>query len=356
MAEETKIKRRGVLAAIGGAVVGAFVSGKTDVAVATSGTGNQGPLTLGSNNYYRPEANTANTANVSSLATTIEASPNFANYLTVAPDYVFAADARPATGSIDGLSGYAKGAGDGVGGYAEANGYGVSGTGGFIGVYGSGSSYGTFGVSPSVGVYGASGAGVGGWFQGGSAALRLAPAAVAGAPTSGSHFTGDFVVDSTGKLFFCRAGGSPGTWIELTAPAAPAVPTFKTLPTPERFVDTRSNLGGVQGSLAAATTSTFQMTGRNGLSGNPALQIPDSAVTLVGNLTVLGGANISNGSFVTVWPGGPLPTVSNINVGPGGIVANSFVVGMTANGGHGFVSVYNAQQCDYILDVTGYYS
>jgi hypothetical protein len=35
--------------------------------------------------------------------------------------------------------------------------------------------------------------------------------------------------------------------------------------------------------------------------------------------------------------------------------ANSYVVGLTDTGGHGQVSVFNFPECDYILDVTGYY-
>jgi hypothetical protein len=71
---------------------------------------------------------------------------------------------------------------------------------------------------------------------------------------------------------------------------------------------------------------------------------------------VVGGPSIPIGCFVTVWPGGPRPTVSNINFGAGDIVANSFVVGMTSTSGHGFINVFNYQTCDYILDITGYYS
>jgi hypothetical protein len=100
------------------------------------------------------------------------------------------------------------------------------------------------------------------------------------------------------------------------------------------------------------------MTGRNGQSGNAAVQIPYAATAIVGNLTVAGGPGVPLGSYVTLWPGGPIPTVSNINFGPAatsGAVANSYVVGLSNLGGHGDVSVFNFAECDYILDVTGYY-
>jgi hypothetical protein len=100
------------------------------------------------------------------------------------------------------------------------------------------------------------------------------------------------------------------------------------------------------------------MTGRNGQSGNPALQIPDAATAIVGNLTVVGAAGIPLGSFLTLWPGGAQPTVSNINFGPAtvtGAVANSFAVALATAGGHGALNVFNQSTCDYIIDVTGFY-
>jgi hypothetical protein len=60
-----------------------------------------------------------------------------------------------------------------------------------------------------------------------------------------------------------------------------------------------------------------------------------------------------------MWPGGDMPTVSNINYGPnnvGDAIANSFTVGLgDAGDGHRGVKLFNFGQCDYIIDVTGYY-
>jgi hypothetical protein len=58
-------------------------------------------------------------------------------------------------------------------------------------------------------------AGIGGTFWGGAAAIRLAPRATAGHPTSGAHRRGELVVDSRGRLWLCTKGGSPGTWKQL---------------------------------------------------------------------------------------------------------------------------------------------
>lgn len=38
-----------------------------------------------------------------------------------------------------------------------------------------------------------------------------------GAPSSGTFFTGDFVVDRSGAMWVCTATGSPGTWIQVGA-------------------------------------------------------------------------------------------------------------------------------------------
>jgi hypothetical protein len=250
--------------------------------------------------------------------------------------------------------------------------------------------------------------GLGSQFSGGLAPLRLVPAASGtGAPSKGAHKLGELYVDSAGSLFYCTVAGSPGTWVNLSSPSsggggvsgitapggtatgavtlaaganvtlaesantitisaaggsggsAANLPVFVALPTPERFVDTRAALGGVQGPVPANTTHAYQMTGRNGQSGNAALRIPDTATAIVGNLTVVGAAGIPLGSYVTLWPGGSQPMVSNINYGPSnvtGAVANSFVVALSAVGGHGQVSVYNLSACDYLLDVTGYYT
>ena len=386
MSTQQTFKRRGLLSGAAGAAVAAVFVRGTPRAAALSGTGDQGALVLGSNRFLVAGSNAGNTPNISSVATVVEASPNFGNFINANINHVFKVDATPASGRINGIVALGTDGGSGlvgVGGAGTATnnpGVGVLGFAGgvvssspvgntgilgqgglFPGVTGRGSpgisgqansdGDGVSGVaSNGTGVQGVSSTGLGASFSGGLAPMHLAPATTGtSSPTTGTHRAGEFYVAANGALFYCTTGGTPGTWVALTAPA------FVTLPTPERFVDTRLDLGGVQGPVPGQTTHTFQMTGRNGQSGNTALRIPDAATTIVGNLTVIGGAGISAGSFVTLWPGGPQPTVSNINLFPGAVVANSFVVGLSASAGHGNVTVFNQPQCDYILDVTGYY-
>jgi hypothetical protein len=355
-------RRRLLLAGAAGAVAGAFVRGNQPVA-ATGGAGDQGALLLGSNDFLIAPNNPNNDAAVSSVATVIKASPNFGNFSSVAGNHVFKADASTATGTINGIEGVGTGSGAGVRG-TSANGYGVFATGTY-GVYaqGSGTGGGSYGVAiDGIGVQGSSQTSLGGSFSGGRAALRLVPNGGTGAPTTGQHSAGELWVDGAGILFMCKTAGTPGTWVKVTeqATGGAAAPSFQTLPTPERFIDTRSALGGTQGPVSAGTTSTFQMTGRNGESGNATLQIPAAATAIVGNLSVIASPSAPIGSFVTMWPSGDRPTTSSISFGPGAIVANAYTVGLGpgtgAQAGQKIITVFAQQTCDYIVDVVGFYA
>ena len=59
------------------------------------------------------------------------------------------------------------------------------------------------------------GNGVQGVTNGTASAVRLAPNAGLGAPTTGSHEAGELVIDANGDFFVCTAAGTPGTWRQL---------------------------------------------------------------------------------------------------------------------------------------------
>jgi hypothetical protein len=63
------------------------------------------------------------------------------------------------------------------------------------------------------GVVGRSGRGRGGVFYGARAAVQLIPSSATAAPTDGE--TGDLLVDATGRLWFCKQGGTTATWVQL---------------------------------------------------------------------------------------------------------------------------------------------
>jgi hypothetical protein len=228
-------------------------------------------------------------------------------------------------GNLDGIRGSARNAGSGVSGASQTG----------------------------AGVAGSSTSGYGGSFGGGKAQLRLLPGAAAGAPTTGAHVAGELYADSAGALFSCVTTGTPGTWAALTRAAKQ--PVYVSLPKPDRFVDTRSGLGGIHGPVAAAATHVYQMTGRNGASNNTALRIPDTATSIVGNLTVIGAAGIPSTSYVTLWASGSRPIVSNITYGSSQTITNSFTSAIASSAGHGRLSVYSQHTCNYVIDVVGYY-
>ena len=81
------------------------------------------------------------------------------------------------------------------------------------GVIGNGSNYGVIGNGGTgSGVAGNSTSRYGGEFGGGLAPLRLAPSTTQGSPVSGTLSVGEFYVDNQSALYFCVAGGTPGTW------------------------------------------------------------------------------------------------------------------------------------------------
>lgn len=81
----------------------------------------------------------------------------------------------------------------------------------------------TFGNGPAVageaggtgpGLQGNSASGRGGVFSGGRAQIRLTPSTATAPPTTGC-VRGDLFVDKTGRLWYCKTGGSKPTWKQL---------------------------------------------------------------------------------------------------------------------------------------------
>lgn len=267
-------------------------------------------------------------------------------------------------GEADDPSGFALGV---EGSTRSAQGVGVWGRGPGTGVLGQVGNVYPEVLERRIGVFGRARAdasmpgGIGGAFEGARAALWLVPALSTGAPATGEHDVGEIVVDRDGRVFVCRGAGTPGTWVELAA--AQPRSTLVVLPTPERFVDTRTGLGGVVGPVAAGTTAEFVMTGRVGERADASLVVPDDATALVGTVSVVSATTAAPGSFVSLWSSGPRPATASITFGPGAIVSTSFLValadlptdaGATGAPGHRGINVFVSAACDYVLDVTGY--
>ncbi len=162
-----------------------------------------------------------------------------------------------------------------------------------------------------------------------------------------------------GKLSFTYAG-SPGSSAEIIfdvtgyfLPGASGASYFALSPT--RLLDTRTALG-VNGATKAAaikagTESWFLVTGRN---PNPALNVPDGAVAVTGNLTVTG--QTAAGYLALTSAGTTKPTTSTINFPLGDTRANGVTVALGPDGKLWIIFIARAgATVQSVFDVSGYF-
>ena len=134
------------------------------------------------------------------------------------------------------------------------------------------------------------------------------------------------LVDITGYFV---AGGSEHTYEPLT---------------PARILDTRSG-NGLSGKFQANTPRTFDVAGRGG--------VPNDAVAITGNLTVVGQ---SGAGYVSVTPTpDATPSTSTINFPSGDTRANGLTVRLSGSGSVSAVFKRSSGSTHLLLDVTGYY-
>jgi hypothetical protein len=112
--------------------------------------------------------------------------------------------------------------------------------------------------------------------------------------------------------------------------------------TPERILDTRGPTG-TGPAVAQGTPRALDVRGT--------AVVPDTATTVVANVTVTGG---SAGSFLSVWPSGVAqPTSSNLNFGAGQTIPNLVVIKIGADGK---INIANAVGTVHVIvDVVGYF-
>jgi hypothetical protein len=129
----------------------------------------------------------------------------------------------------------------------------------------------------------------------------------------------DVSIDDQGRPVL--ADGLSGR-IRRLGPCEPA-PVWGVRPlTPARLLDTRDGTGrSAPGRPGAGATVEVQVSGRGGVP------VGARAVTL--NVTAV---DPTAASFLTVWPCGREPTVSNINFGVGSVVANQVNVALSPTG------------------------
>lgn len=206
---------------------------------------------------------------------------------------------------------------------ADANGNLGNGTGvaGF-----SGSGYGVQGSSHSnVGVTGTSNSGIGGYFEGGGAALMLAPAFSAGPPTTGSHSAGEIMVDSRGAPYISTASGTPGTW--------QAVGNFRSFSAPHRVFGDGTVL------TAGTITAAIDVTG----AGVP-----------VGASSAYCAVQATNPGVMTLFPDGTTdPGIANwANTGTAGQLALVYMLVPLSSAGKFKIHTFLTGQI--YVDVWGY--
>jgi hypothetical protein len=273
----TRLKRRGILAAATAAVA-ELVAKQSMQPVGATGT----PITTGDT----VTATTTTTLDATASTTALVVKNNF-------------------TGSVDqmsfGIAGFASGGAAGVFGrnndlngvavWGEApNGTGIfgdsssragvagssnaNGIGAVTGASSGGTGIGVLGQADSslaVGVSGTSTQGIGGSFQGGHAPLLLVPAGSGiGHPVAVAHTVGEFYVDSAGTVWYCAAGGTPGTWQQLTGIAVVTLGGVS------------SSSGTTEVDVTGAANNTAALYGSNQSSGTGCIGVKGTAANGLG--------------------------------------------------------------------------
>lgn len=273
--------------------------------------------------------------------------------------------------AVDGLSSGNDGIGvrgDGVGFGVlgnSSNGIGVYGeTMGLFGIYGN-----SAGGTSSAGVYGRSmnGRGLHGYGDVGvyaqslnvgvsidaeQTSLRFSTAATSPFTSGATYQTRDIVVDSTGVIWFCVAGGTPGTWRML---AGPSTAGAFTPVTPARVYDSRLGTYSPNGVLGSGQNRTISVANSYDVNGARVTTnfVPAGATAVFANVTVV---ETVGAGYLAVNPGGTtVVSASTINWSASGqVLANG--VSLTLNGARE-LSVINGSggSTQFIIDVLGYY-
>jgi len=142
--------------------------------------------------------------------------------------------------------------------------------------------------------------------------------------------------------FGCAQPDLPGLYTRVTTYLEWMHSVFAAL-TPKRLLDTRSGdkVGELDGSGAAYV---LQVTGKGGVPGSGV-----SAVAL--NVTAVSTEANDFGGFVTVYPCGDVPDVSNLNFTSGQTIPNSVIAPVSADGK---VCFYVYGKTHLLADVSGY--
>lgn len=162
------------------------------------------------------------------------------------------------------------------------------------------------------------------------------------------HTNGELVKASSDfSLWYCVESGAPGKWRKLAG--TDTVGSLHMLPVSDRFGDTRTGLGGVNGRIVPGDSYTLTVAGTPGRDGK---MIPLKANTIVGNVTVI---NPIGAGYVRVLPfGTPVGQgTSTVNYNDNFTTANAFQCPIV--NGKIQVSVFSSTSIHLAIDISGYY-
>ncbi len=260
-----------------------------------------------------------------------------------------------------------RGNGDLYGVYGiSTNGTGVFGeTMGLFGIYGN-----SVGGTSSAGVYGRSesGSGLSGYGDVGvyaqslnvgvsidaeQTSLRFSTAATSPLTSGGTYQKRDIVVDSAGVIWFCVAGGTPGTWRMLSGPSTAGA--FTPL-TPGRVYDSRLSTYAQHGVLGSGQRRTLSIgTSYDVNGGSPTANfVPVGATAVFANITVV---DTVGSGYLAVNPGGTtIVSASSINWSAAGqILANGISLTLNSSRQITVIAGGDTGSTHFIIDILGYY-
>ncbi|CAB4723597.1 unannotated protein [freshwater metagenome] len=160
------------------------------------------------------------------------------------------------------------------------------------------------------------------------------------------------MVDSAGVIWFCVAGGTPGTWRMLSGPSAAGAFTPVT---PARVYDSRLSTYALHGVLGSGQNRPISVANSFDVNGTPVTAnfVPIGATAVFANVTVVD--TIGNG-WLAINPGGTTAvSASSINWSASGqILANG--ISLTLNATRQITVVNGSSgSTNFIIDVLGYY-
>lgn len=162
----------------------------------------------------------------------------------------------------------------------------------------------------------------------------------------------DIVVDSAGVIWFCVAGGTPGTWRMLSGPSTAGA--FTPL-TPGRVYDSRRATYSPNGALGSGQNRTISVANSYDTDGTLVTTnfVPFGATAVFANVTVV---ETTGDGWLAVNPGGTTTvSASSINWSASGqMLANG--ISLKLNGTRQITVVNGSPgSTQFIVDILGYY-